>query len=220
MNTQNSNQFYAFALEVLRLYWGDPETRMPKVIVTAGLALLAAPIFELIVCLIAGEERSAIVEKYQAGSQIIGFTLLAIGIPLFIWLKCRNPTQQGPKPRDLKLSVKFSEIFTSTGVNLRCLSLEMANHGTLPVTIKAAELKLDTGERLFIGTNCVTGQPFGNVLIQPGDTYSLPISIDIFGDHDIDPKRVSAATVRDGLGEIHENTGNIQDVIKEIEDWL
>ena len=220
MKTDKLNELYTFILAALRLYWGDTETRAPKPIIRTGLGLLAAPIWELVVYLIAGEKYSAIIDKYQAESQITGFILLVVGIALFIWLKCRNPTHRGPKPRDLKLFVTYSQIMISTGENLRCISLEMANHGTLPVTIKSAELKLDTGERLFIGTNCLTSQPFGNVLIQPSDTYSLPVNVDIFKDNDIDPKRVTAATVRDGLGELHENANDIKKVITEIEDWL
>ncbi|QEG22228.1 hypothetical protein [Mariniblastus fucicola] len=220
MKTDTQNQFYAFALEAMRLYWGDTETRLPKLIVTAGLALLASPLWELIVYIAAGEKYSAIIDKYQDGSQTVGFILLAFGTMLFVWLKSRNPVQRGPKPRDLKLSVTCSHMMVSTGETLRCIVLEMANHGTLPVTIKAAELKLDTGARLFIGTNCLTNEIFGNVSIQPGDTYSLPISVDIFADNDIDPDRVASATVRDGLGETHENTEDIRDVIETIKGWI
>ena len=103
MDKRKTNQFYQFILATLRLYWGNPETRLLKIIVVAGLALLASPIWELLIFLIAREKNSAIIDRYQDGSQITGFILLSIGVGLFVWLKCRKPPVDTAKIKHLEL---------------------------------------------------------------------------------------------------------------------
>ena len=101
--SEKLNQFYSFAAKALEFYWGDKETRLPKLIVRAGLALLAAPLWELLLYLAAGEKYSTIIDQYQSQSQIVGFILIALGISLFIWLKQRNPASNKNMPDPIEV---------------------------------------------------------------------------------------------------------------------
>jgi hypothetical protein len=171
-------------------------------IVGAGLLLLGSLLIELIVFLNIGPEGRESFEEFDNSNSMFGFALLAIGLIVYFiqrrFFSVKKEDQK--KDHDVRLEIGFSHIVSTLGEGA-FLSLTMYNTGTLPATIKSAQIHMTDERVMFVAMNDLTDEVFGNVKIDPGDNYALQIASRRFKEEDIRHDQISKAYVINGLGD-------------------
>ncbi len=95
----DSGSFYKFVLDVLRLFLGDPKTRIPRGIILAGIAGITSPWWQPLVYGFASQwltlDKSAL-ESAELTAFISGWVLLPIGIVLYLRFTEASSIGAGP----------------------------------------------------------------------------------------------------------------------------
>ena len=91
MNTNTRfSEFLSFAYRVLRLWFGDPKTRIPRYIIVASIPLIASPVWQALLFAYLEETLNwdtTDIEKADRAIFWSGWVLFVVGIALFLFVR-------------------------------------------------------------------------------------------------------------------------------------